>query len=99
MAQYYTTDKCKLVFRGDDMAEVARRIERWYNVKVELADKELERFSFRATFEDDSLEEVLTLLSMTSPIQYKIIPRELNSNGTYQKQRVILFKKLKHKQS
>jgi len=89
----------KLVFRGDDMAEVARRIERWYNVKVELADKELERFSFRATFEDDSLEEVLTLLSMTSPIQYKIIPRELNSNGTYQKQRVILFKKLKHKQS
>jgi len=64
-----------------------------------LADKELERFSFRATFEDDSLEEVLTLLSMTSPIQYKIIPRELNSNGTYQKQRVILFKKLKHKQS
>ena len=89
----------KLVFRGDDMAEVARRIERWYNVKVELADKELKRFSFRATFEDDSLEEVLNLLSMTSPIRYKIIPRELNSNGTYQKERVILFKKSKPKQT
>ena len=88
----------KLVFRGDNMAEVARRIERWYNIKVELADKELERFSFRATFEDDSLEEVLKLLSMTSPIRYKIVPRELNANGTYQKERVILYKS-KHKQS
>ena len=81
------------------MAEVARRIERWYNIKVELADKELEKFSFRATFEDDSLEEVLDLLSMTSPIHYKILPRELNVNGTYQKQRVILYKKTRLKQS
>ncbi len=89
----------KLVFRGDDMAEVARRIERWYNIKVELADKELEQFSFRATFEDDSLEEVLNLLSLTSPIRYKIIPRELKANGTYEKERVILFKKSKHKRS
>lgn len=85
----------KLVFRGDDMAEVARRIERWYNIKVELADKDLEQFSFRATFEDDSLEEVLQLLSMTSPIGYQIIPRKLNSDGTFEKERVILTKKFK----
>jgi len=96
-AKYKAWTDGKLVFRGDDMAEVARRIERWYNVKVVLADKELQQFSFRATFEDDSLEEVLNLLSMTSPIRYKIIPRELNSNGTYQKERVILFKKSKPK--
>ncbi len=98
-AKYKAWTDGKLVFRGDDMAEVARRIERWYNIKVELADKELEQFSFRATFEDDTLEEVLNLLSMTSPIRYKIIPRELNANGTYQKERVILFKKSKHKRS
>ena len=49
------------------MAEVARRIERWYDVKVEIADRDLVHFSFRATFKDDSLEEVLKLLSMTSP--------------------------------
>ena len=98
-AKYKAWTDGKLVFRGDDMAEVARRIERWYNVKVELADNELKQFSFRATFEDDSLEDVLKLLSMTSPIRYKIIPRELNTNGTYQKERVILFKKSKQKQS
>ncbi len=37
----------KLVFRGDPMAEVARRLERWYNVKVEVVDKELENYVFR----------------------------------------------------
>ncbi len=83
----------KLVFRGDNMAEVARRIECWYNVKVILADQDLQKFSFRATFEDDSLEEVFRLLSMTSPIGYKIAPRVMNADGTYEKVIVTLYKK------
>ena len=83
----------KLVFRGDDMAEVAGRIERWYNIKVSLTDKDLEKYSFRATFEDDSLEEVLRLLSMTSPIGYKITPRVMKSDGTFEKVIVTLYKR------
>lgn len=82
----------KLVFRGDDMAEVARRIERWYNVKVILADQSLEKFSFRATFEDDSLLEVLKLLSMTSPIRFNIAPRVMKTDGTFEKEIITLFK-------
>ena len=92
-SKYMAWTDGKLVFRGDNMAEVAGRIGRWYNVKVILADKDLEKFSFRATFEDDSLEEVLRLLSMTSPIIYKITPRVLNTDGTYEKQVVTLFKR------
>lgn len=87
----------KLIFRGDNMAEVARRIERWYDVKVEMADKDLDQFSFRATFENDSLEDVLKLLSMTSPIGYRILPRNQLLDGTYQKEKVILYKKNKQK--
>lgn len=83
----------KLIFRGDDMAEVARRIERWYDVKVEIADNELFQFSFRATFVDDSLEEVLKLLGMTSPIEYKVMPRIQLQDGTYEKEKIILQKK------
>ncbi len=83
----------KLVFRGDNMAEVARRIERWYNVTVHLADKDLEKFSFRATFEDDSLEEVLRLLSLTSPIGYKVTPRVMKADGSFEKEIVTLYKK------
>lgn len=92
-AKYNAWTEGKLVFRGDPMAEVARRIERWYNVKVELADKEIEMYSFRATFEDDKLEEVLRLLTMTSPIRYQISPRKLLTDGTYEKEKVTIYLK------
>ncbi len=85
----------KLVFRGDPMAEVARRIERWYNVKINIADKELEKYSFRATFQDDSLEDVMRYLSMTSPIRYSISPRVLLPDGTFDKQEITIYKKNK----
>lgn len=83
----------KLIFRGDPMPEVVRRIERWYNVKVELADRELEKYSYRATFEDDAIEDVFRYLSMTSPIRYKITAREMTVDGTYKKQIVTLYMK------
>ena len=91
--KYNAWTEGKLVFREDPMAEVARRIERWYNVKVELADKELEKYSFRGTFEDDKLDEVLRLLSMTSPIRYKITPRKLLADGSYEKEKVTIYMK------
>ena len=92
-SKYKSWTDGKLVFKGDDMAEVAARIERWYNVKVILADQDLRKFSFRATFEDDSLEEVLRLLSLTSPISYKIAPRIMKSDGTFDKIIVTLYKR------
>lgn len=92
-AKYIAWINGKLVFKGDPMGEVARRIEYWYNVKVILHDKELEKYSFRATFEDDKLEEVLRFLSMTSPIRYQITPRKLLPNGTYEKELVTIYLK------
>jgi len=92
-AKYSAWTEGRLVFRGDPMAEVARRIERWYNVKIILADKEIEKYSFRATFEDDPLEEVLRCLKMTSPIIYRITPRKLLDNGTYEKEIVTIYLK------
>ncbi len=75
------------------MTEVARRIERWYNVEVELVDKELENYVIRGTFQDDSLEDVIKYLSMTSPVRYRIFDREVQEDGTLQKKKVMIYKK------
>lgn len=83
----------KLIFRGDNMAEVTRRLERWYNIEVEVAHPALNEYVFRATFEDDSLREVLKFLSMTSPIRYKVSPRQILTDGTWGKEKVTLFKR------
>lgn len=82
----------KLVFRSDPMSEVARRIERWYNVEVELMDKQLENYVIRGTFQDDSLKDVLKYLSMTSPISFKIIAREVSEDGSFKKNKVLIYK-------
>jgi ferric-dicitrate binding protein FerR (iron transport regulator) len=92
-SKYSSWTNGKLVFRSDSMSEVARRIERWYNVKVEIMDDDLEKYSFRATFEDDPLEEVLKFLSMTSPIRYEITPRYLAEDSTYTRSVVKIYLK------
>ncbi len=89
--KYSAWTEGKLIFRSDSMAEVARRIERWYNVKVTLVGKDIEKYKFRATFQDDKLEDVLKFLSMTSPISYRIIPRRILPNGSYTKEEVTIF--------
>ncbi len=92
-AKYAAWKEGKLVFRGDKMDEVARRIERWYNIEVELVDKDLEKYVIRGTFQDDSLEEVIRYLCLTSPIRYRIQDRIMLDNGTWQKQKILLYKK------
>ncbi len=92
-SKYSAWKEGKLVFRGDSMDEVARRIERWYNVNVELVDSELRDYSFRGTFIDDSLEEVLRYLSMTSPIRYNVVDRMQQPDGTISKKKILLYKK------
>jgi transmembrane sensor len=92
-SKYNAWTEGMLVFRDDPMKEVARRIERWYNVKVVLADKSLEKYSFHATFIDDTLEEVLSCLSMTSPITYSIKKPEMLKDSSYTKTVVTIFMK------
>lgn len=89
--KYKAWTEGKLVFRNEPMSEVARRIERWYNIKMNLADKELQKYSFRATFEDDSLEDVLRYICLTSPIRYSITPSQLLPDGTYEKETVTIY--------
>jgi transmembrane sensor len=90
--KYKAWTEGKLVFRSDPMAEVARRIERWYNVRIIIVDRDIDKYTFRATFQDDKLEDVLKYLAMTSPISYKITPRKILPDGTLQKEEVRFYK-------
>lgn len=61
----------KLVFRDEFLPVVAKRLSRWYNVKIELSDdKRLSEISFTGTIEMESFSEVLQLLKITAPITY-----------------------------
>lgn len=88
--QYTSWKDGKLVFRNENLQQVARRLSRWYNSDVIVQDNLLEEYTFHATFVDEPLNEVLKLLSLTAPIEYKEEKRVSNEDGIYQKRKIIL---------
>jgi ferric-dicitrate binding protein FerR (iron transport regulator) len=80
----------KLIFRNDPLDVVARRLERWYNVVVDLDVSGHEEIRWRATFQDDSLEEVLKILKRSLHIDFRIQEGMIRQDGTVDKKKVIL---------
>jgi len=96
--KYSSWKEGKLILRNDPMSEVVKRIGRWYNVEIELKEKELESYRYRATFEDETFSEVLKLLKLTSPIDYVEQQREMLPDGTFTKKKIIFFLKPGYKE-
>jgi len=89
-SQYSTWKEGKLVFRNEDMQRVADRLSRWYNAEVVVDDRLLDTYTFHATFIDEPLDEVLKLLSITTPLSFTEVKRESNQQGVFQKRKIVL---------
>ncbi len=79
-----------LVFREDLMVDIVDRLNRWYNVEITIKDKRLETYTFRATFQDETLDEVLKLLKLSSPIKVEEVGREILKDNTFGKRKINL---------
>lgn len=82
-----------LLFRDDPMPEVVRRLNRWFNVDIQLEGPELKGWAYTATFEDESLEQVLELLKISAPVDYIIKRREMKSDKTFSKMEIVIKQK------
>jgi len=69
--------KNKLSFDQETLEDVARKIERWYAVKVTIKDERLKRTEYSAVFEDESLRQVMEALRMTGNFRYSISKKEV----------------------
>jgi ferric-dicitrate binding protein FerR (iron transport regulator) len=71
--------KNTIIFDETQMSEVARTLERWYGIKVIIADAEINKYRFTTTFENESLFRVLELLELSSPaIKIIYTPGKIN---------------------
>ncbi len=82
----------KLMFRDDSMEEVVRRLNRWYNVDIQLTGRDLGEYVYTATFEEESLIQVLDLLNLSAPIDYKIKQRERKTDNTFSKMQIEIIR-------
>jgi transmembrane sensor len=68
----------RLVFDGDSFEELAEKMERWYNVKISFADRELVHYRFKGAFANETINEALNALQLTAPFSYQINNSEIN---------------------
>jgi len=61
----------KLIFVKEPFANVARELERWYNVKIELQGERLKKLCYTGNIEMETFGEVLELINTTAPIKYQ----------------------------
>jgi ferric-dicitrate binding protein FerR (iron transport regulator) len=81
----------KLIFRNEPLSDVIIEISRYYNVDIELRGEKLKEYRYRATFEDETFSEILKLLKLSSPVDYREIPRYPLEDGSFPKRKVIIF--------
>jgi transmembrane sensor len=99
---YYTYDETsrytdwkdgKLILRNDPMPLMLKRIERWYNVRFIITDSQINQYRYWATFEQENLDQVLNMLSLTGPINFEKRPREQIGDDTFRAQEIMVIMK------
>ncbi len=70
VAETMWTDN-KLVIRDESFDEIALRMERWYNVEMEIKDPQLRLKRFSGVFENETIEQALEALQITVPFRYE----------------------------
>jgi len=93
LSKYTAWTDGKIVFSDDPVQTVIQKLEKWYNVDIEIADKSMERYRFTGTFIDEPLEQVLNIINLTSQMKYQIIPARKLSDNSYSKRKIILKSK------
>lgn len=71
----------RLVFDQTPMHEVARTLERWYGTRVTLETPALTNCPLTATFEGQSLREVMDLMTRTGRFHYTLTDGDLTIRG------------------
>ena len=80
----------KMVFRRTEMAEIAQRLSRHFNVNIILQSKKIFNYKYSATFTTETFEEILQLLEKTAPIKCTMIEPNQASDYSYTRRTVII---------
>ena len=90
---YTSWKENKLRFFNTQFEEALRKIARKYNVTFEITNNDLLNLKYTATFIDESIEDVMSMLSAISPITYKIHNRTTINDKKYLKPRIVVGKR------
>jgi len=62
----------ELRFENESLGEIAKSIQRIYNVEIVFATEQLKNQHYTGTVNNNSLESVLNIITLTSPVSFQI---------------------------
>jgi transmembrane sensor len=68
----------RLEIVNEDFYHMKEKLERWFNVKINIEDDEVGKYPFTATFENEDIQQVLKALQYSYHFNYTIENNEVN---------------------
>lgn len=62
----------KLTFNGETFESIVHTLERYYNIRIIFETESLKKYRFTGTTANTSLESILQIFSLTSPLSYEV---------------------------
>lgn len=62
----------RLIFDNERFEDIAIKLQRWFNVVIEIKSEELKNERFTGKFENETIEQVLNALRLAEPFDYKM---------------------------
>jgi transmembrane sensor len=72
VTQFIAWKDNRLVFRDENFVNLTHKLERWYNVEIEIKDDSLKKTLFSGVFVKESIEQSLNALKIATPFHYTI---------------------------
>lgn len=86
--KWYAWKDGMMIFRDDPLEYVFKRLEQSFNVHINIKEPGISDALYRATFEGESLDEILRLLELTAPIKFVYLKRIVSEDNKYEKQQI-----------
>lgn len=75
----------KMVFRNAPLEVILKRLSRHYNVDIVMKNQSDKKYFYRATFNNESIFQILDYLKMSAPLEWGFVESVQNSDSTFTK--------------
>jgi ferric-dicitrate binding protein FerR (iron transport regulator) len=72
VSRYASWKDGQLIFRNEPIKTVFEKLERWYNIHIEVIDEKVYESIFTGTFQNESYEQIFKLIEYSCPIGCRI---------------------------
>ncbi|MFW5916113.1 MAG: FecR domain-containing protein [Bacteroidota bacterium] len=80
----------RLILDDDPMTIVKKKLERWYNVEIQVVNDKVYEYNYTATFTHESIEQAMKYLSMATPISYEIKMGKKQADDSFSRKKVLI---------